>query len=114
MGAYLPSSFPGEDDLDILTALLAENEGIGEQQGGQEEQADDLEGLFDDDNDEGEEYKDGVEGDAEREDSVSELFGDVDDIEHEEKEGAGEACESLDRSKEDLQGFSCCGLSFTV
>ncbi|KAM8739903.1 protein MCM10 homolog isoform 1-T1 [Acanthopagrus schlegelii] len=97
-----------EDDLDILTALLAENEGIGEQQGGQEEQADDLEGLFDDDNEEGEEYKDGIEEDAEKEDSVSELFGDVDDIEHEEtdtkeKESAGEVCESLDRSREDLQ-----------
>lgn len=97
-----------------MTALLEENEGIGEQQGGQEEQADDLEGLFDDDNDEGEEYKDGIEEDADKEDSVSELFGDVDDIEREEKEGAGEACESLDRSREDLQGLCCCSLSSTV
>lgn len=102
-----------------MTALLAENEGIGEQQGGQEEQADDLEGLFDDDNDEGEEYKDGIEEDAEKDDSVSELFGDVDDIEHEEtdtkeKESAGEVCESLDRSREDLQGLCCCSLSSAV
>lgn len=102
-----------------MTALLAENEGIGEQQGGQEEQADDLEGLFDDDNDEGEEYKDGIEEDAEKDDSMSELFGDVDDIEHEEtdtkeKESAGEVCESLDRSREDLQGLCCCSLSSAV
>ncbi|KAG8005804.1 Protein MCM10-like protein, partial [Nibea albiflora] len=51
---------PGEDDLDILTALLAESEGIGEEQGGQE-QADDLDGLFDDDNDDEGEYNDGAE-----------------------------------------------------
>ncbi|XP_070785265.1 protein MCM10 homolog [Enoplosus armatus] len=96
-----------EDDLDILTALLAESEGVGEEQGGRE-QADDLDGLFDDDNDE-EEYKEGVEEeDVETEDAVSELFGDVDDIEPEEgdakgKASGGEACESLDRSTEDLQ-----------
>ncbi|XP_044042345.1 protein MCM10 homolog isoform X2 [Siniperca chuatsi] len=99
-----------EDDLDILTALLAESEGVGEEQDSQE-QADDLDGLFDDDNDEEEEYKEGVEEegqDGATEDAVSDLFGDVDDIENEEKdtkrkESGGEACESLDRSKEDLQ-----------
>lgn len=97
---------PGEDDLDILTALLAESEGVGEEQGGQE-QADDLDGLFDADNDEEEEYKEGVEEEGR---DVSDLFGDVGDIENEEKdtkrkESDGEACESLDRSKEDLQGL---------
>ncbi|XP_028426527.1 protein MCM10 homolog isoform X2 [Perca flavescens] len=93
-----------EDDLDILTALLAESEGVGEEQGGQE-QADDLDGLFDADNDDEEEYKEGVEEEGR---DVSDLFGDVEDIENEEKdtkrkESGGEACESLDRSKEDLQ-----------
>ncbi|XP_071358181.1 protein MCM10 homolog isoform X2 [Trachinotus anak] len=99
-----------KDDLDVLTALLAESEGVEEDQGGQE-QADDLDGLFDDDNDEEEEYKEGVEEegrDVETEDTLSGLFGDVDDIENEEKDtkgkaSGGEASESLNRSKEDLQ-----------
>lgn len=71
-----------------------------------------MDGLFDNDNDEEEDYKEGVEEegrDVETED-VSDLFGDVDDIENEEKdtkgkESGGDACESLDRSREDLQGF---------
>ncbi|KAM6961558.1 protein MCM10 homolog [Tautogolabrus adspersus] len=93
-----------EDDLDILTALLAESEGVREDP----EQEDDLDGLFDDDNNEGEEYKEGAEerSDLGEGDSVSELFGDVDDIENEvtkEKESEGGKCESLDRSKEDIQ-----------
>ncbi|KAM9334611.1 protein MCM10 homolog [Symphorus nematophorus] len=96
-----------EDDLDILTALLAESEGVVEEQDGPEqEQADDLDGLFDDDNDEEEEYKDGAEEegqDAETKDSVSDLFGDVDDIENEEKDTKGKENGSPDRSKEDLQ-----------
>ncbi|XP_040886150.1 protein MCM10 homolog isoform X3 [Toxotes jaculatrix] len=100
----------GEDDLDILTALLAENEGVEEDQESQE-QADDLDGLFDDDNDEEEEYKEGVEEEGravETEDTVSELFGDVDDIENEDKDTKGKAngeevSESLNRSQEDLQ-----------
>lgn len=100
----------GEDDLDILTALLAESEGIGEEQDGQE-QADDLDGLFDDDNDDEGEYKDGVEEeeqDVQTEDAVSDLFGDVDDIESEDKDitvkGSREdPSESLNKSKEDLQ-----------
>ncbi|XP_059182192.1 protein MCM10 homolog isoform X2 [Centropristis striata] len=99
-----------EDDLDMLTALLAENERMVEEQGGQEH-ADDLDGLFDADDDEEEEYKESVEEegqDQETEDGLSELFGDVDDIENEEKatkrkESGGEASEILDRSKEDLQ-----------
>nr|XP_020457163.1 protein MCM10 homolog isoform X2 [Monopterus albus] len=98
-----------EDDLDILTALLAENEGIGEELGSQE-QADDLDGLFDGDDDE-EVYKDGTEEEergVEPEKAVSDLFGDVDDIEQEEKDtknktSGGEASESLNRSNEDLQ-----------
>ncbi|XP_060886038.1 protein MCM10 homolog isoform X1 [Labrus mixtus] len=94
-----------EDDLDVLTALLAESEGVTDDQ----EQDDDLDGLFDDDNNEGEEYKEGAEegSDLGEGDSVSELFGDVDDIENEvakEKESEGGKCESLDRSTEDLQG----------
>uniref|UniRef100_A0A3B5AKA5 Protein MCM10 homolog n=1 Tax=Stegastes partitus TaxID=144197 RepID=A0A3B5AKA5_9TELE len=100
----------GEDDLDILTALLEENEGVGEEQDSQEP-ADDLDGLFDEDNDEEEEYKESVdeeEPDVATEDVVSDLFGDVDDIEDEEKDTKGkesrrEACEELNRSKEDLQ-----------
>ncbi|XP_008296168.1 protein MCM10 homolog [Stegastes partitus] len=99
-----------EDDLDILTALLEENEGVGEEQDSQEP-ADDLDGLFDEDNDEEEEYKESVdeeEPDVATEDVVSDLFGDVDDIEDEEKDTKGkesrrEACEELNRSKEDLQ-----------
>ncbi|XP_044200039.1 protein MCM10 homolog [Thunnus albacares] len=98
-----------EDDLDILTSLLAESEGVGEEQEGQQ-QADDLDDLFD--NDDEEEYKEGVEEegqDVEPEEALLELFGDVDDIENEErdsakgKESGGEASESLNRSKEDLQ-----------
>ncbi|XP_068572799.1 protein MCM10 homolog [Cebidichthys violaceus] len=98
-----------EDDLDMLTALLAESEGVGEERGSQE-QADDLDGLFDVDNDE-DEYKEGIEEegpDVGTEDALSDLFGEVDDIDNEEKEAkrkgsGGEACKSLDRSKEDLQ-----------
>lgn len=98
---------PGEDDLDILTALLAESEGVGEEEEVQQ-QEDDLDGLFD--NDEEEEYKDGGEEEEERivatEDVVSDLFGDVDDIENEEKDAKAEgASESLNKSKEDLQGL---------
>nr|XP_033470843.1 protein MCM10 homolog [Epinephelus lanceolatus] len=100
----------GLDGLDILTSLLAESEGVGEEQGNQEK-ADDLDDLFDGDSDEGEEYKEGLEEegrDAKAEDALSDLFGDVDDIENEEKDtkrkgSGGEACGSLDSSKEDLQ-----------
>ncbi|XP_026218440.1 protein MCM10 homolog isoform X2 [Anabas testudineus] len=98
-----------EDDLDILTALLAENEGVEEEQDSQQ-RADDLDGLFDDDNDQEEEYKEGLaEEDQDTEkDDVADLFGDVDDIKNEdegdkEKASEGEASESLNKSKEDLQ-----------
>ncbi|XP_034019732.1 protein MCM10 homolog [Thalassophryne amazonica] len=90
-----------EDDLDILTALLAESEGVGE------EQVDDLEGLFEADTDEEEEYKDGVEDesrDVTSEGAVSDLFGDVDDIRAEETDDRQEDLERLNRSKEELQG----------
>uniref|UniRef100_A0A8C2ZMB7 Protein MCM10 homolog n=1 Tax=Cyclopterus lumpus TaxID=8103 RepID=A0A8C2ZMB7_CYCLU len=95
----------------MLTALLAESEGVhGEQ--GRQEQADDLDGLFDADGDEEDEYKEGVEEEGpvvRTEDAVSDLFGEVDDIEKEEQDakrkGSGEeACESLNRSRVDLQG----------
>ncbi|KAM3587519.1 uncharacterized protein V6R79_007873 [Siganus canaliculatus] len=94
-----------EDDLDILTALLAESEGVCDEQDGQE-QTDDLDGLFDDD-EEGE-YKDGLEDEQQdegTEDTVADLFGDVEDIENEEKgKAAGrESSKSADRSKQDLQ-----------
>ncbi|XP_043964613.1 protein MCM10 homolog [Gambusia affinis] len=87
-----------EDDLDILTALLDESEEAGKPQ------ADDLDGLFDEDNGDEEGYKEDGEGT----DDVSELFGDVEDIENEEKDVKGEGSEGesrpdLDRSKEDLQ-----------
>ncbi|KAK5876724.1 hypothetical protein CesoFtcFv8_026051 [Champsocephalus esox] len=87
-----------EDDLDILTALLAESEGVEEEQGGPE-QADDLDGLFDGDDAEEEEYKDGVE--EEKQDVATDLFGDVDDIENEGKDT--KTNDILNKSKEDLQ-----------
>lgn len=95
-----------------MTALLAESEGIGKEQG-TPEQADDLDGLFDDDNDEEEEYQEGVDEecqDTETKGAVEDLFGDVDDIENEDRGGkqkgsAGQASESLNKSKEDLQGL---------
>ncbi|XP_029317997.1 protein MCM10 homolog isoform X2 [Cottoperca gobio] len=88
-----------EDDLDILTALLAESEGVGGEEGRQE-QADDLDGLFDADDEDNEEYNEGIEEEGrnvQTEDVVSDLSGDVD----EEKDA--KRSESLDRSKENLQ-----------
>lgn len=92
---------PGEDDLGILTALMAENEGRGEEQE-QRQQADDFDDLFDND-DEDEEGRD-----VEPEDELTELFGDVDDIRKEDQvaqENKSEASESLNRSQEELQGI---------
>nr|XP_057933016.1 protein MCM10 homolog [Doryrhamphus excisus] len=82
-----------EDDLDILTAMMVENEGFGEEQ----QVADDLDGLFDNDGEDGQ-Y-------AEPEDELLELFGDVGDIEEEEsaKESKSQAAESLNMSQEALQ-----------
>ncbi|XP_038157970.1 protein MCM10 homolog [Cyprinodon tularosa] len=92
-----------EDDLDILTALLEENENAGEVRGNGEP-ADDLDGLFDEDE---EEYNEGSEEEAAaKEKEVSELFGDVDDIEQEDEKGKGgerDAGEDLNGSKEDLR-----------
>lgn len=100
-----------------MTALLAESENVGEEHNSQE-QTDDLDDLFDNEEEE-DEYKEGVEEeeqDAGAEASGSDLFGDVDDIENEEKdtkgnESGGEVPESLDRSKEDLQGLYRCSLN---
>ncbi|XP_061570375.1 protein MCM10 homolog [Cololabis saira] len=99
-----------DDDLDVLTALLAESESVGKDVGG-EEQEDDLDGLFDEDDAEGVEYNegsDGEEGHAAPEAAASDLFGDVDDIESEERDTEvkgeeGGACENLNKSKEELQ-----------
>ncbi|KAF7658348.1 hypothetical protein LDENG_00014030 [Lucifuga dentata] len=104
---YNSLKMESEDDLDILTALLAENEGVEEEQNGQE-QVDDLDGLFDNDDDEEEEFKESAEEDGhnvETEIAASDLFGDVEDIEAEEKgkPSEGESCESPDKSREDLQ-----------
>ncbi|XP_047431058.1 protein MCM10 homolog isoform X2 [Mugil cephalus] len=106
----------GENDLDILLALLAENEGIGGEPEGkkqqqQQEEADDLDDLFDEENGEEEEYKDGIDEEqrnVQAEDEVSNLFGDVDDIENDQEdaggqESRGEACEEMNRSQVDLQ-----------
>ena len=90
-----------------MTALLAESEGVVEDQGGQE-QADDLDALFDDDSNEEEEYKEGTEEEernAGTDDVVSDLFGDVDDIENEEKDTTGKSSGAEAKSKKDLQGL---------
>uniref|UniRef100_A0A672J6W4 Protein MCM10 homolog n=1 Tax=Salarias fasciatus TaxID=181472 RepID=A0A672J6W4_SALFA len=78
---------------------------------GSREQADDLDGLFDEDCGEEEEYKESLEDEDEEkpdvviEDEATALFGDVGDIETEEdsrkKQSRGETSE--DRSKEELQ-----------
>lgn len=97
-----------------MTALLAESEGVCEEQGGQE-QVDDLDCLFDEDNEDGEEYKEGSNEEARdvsSEDVVPDLFGDVEDIENEERDIDGKvrteeggAGENLNRSNEKLQGL---------
>ncbi|KAJ8373521.1 hypothetical protein SKAU_G00041010 [Synaphobranchus kaupii] len=108
----------GEDDLDILTSLLAENEAEERDSGDAQDEADDLDGLFD--NDDEEEFDEGLDEDEEGDGAVqhgaSALFGDVDDLEEEEEEGdeeeqssgprrnlSGKANDSLDKSKEDLE-----------
>ncbi|KAM6984742.1 protein MCM10 homolog [Aplochiton taeniatus] len=95
----------GDDDLDILTALLDEN-GNGEQCSREAVEVDDLDDLFD--NDDEEEYIEGVdeEDGGEKEGSVSDLFGNVDDIEDEESEdqAAGDKpCDNVNKSKGDLE-----------
>lgn len=95
-----------------MTALLDESEDIAKVRADQE-QADDLDGLFDKDD---EEYQEGSEQEKEvsAEDVVSDLFGDVDDIENEEttsEEQAEGPPENLNRSKEDLRGLRSSVLS---
>ncbi|XP_068611129.1 protein MCM10 homolog [Brachionichthys hirsutus] len=87
-----------EDDLDVLTALLLESEGVEAGPSGQQ-QEDDLDRLFDDDDD---------DDDNDEEDTVPGLFGDVDDIENEQRDSkgnqdGGEGSNNLDMSREDLQ-----------
>ncbi|XP_041728281.1 protein MCM10 homolog isoform X1 [Coregonus clupeaformis] len=88
----------GDDDLDLLTALLAENE-AGEEQQASQEAEDNLDDLFDNDDDE--------EGEREEEDGAVALFGDVDGIEEEEEvktqPSGGKAPDNLNKSQEDLQ-----------
>ncbi|XP_041709513.1 protein MCM10 homolog isoform X1 [Coregonus clupeaformis] len=100
----------GDDDLDLLTALLAENEAGEEEQQASQEAEDNLDDLFDNDDDE--EYREGLEedgegGEREEEDGAVALFGDVDDIEEEEEvktqPSGGKAPDNLNKSQEDLQ-----------
>lgn len=104
-------------DLDILTELLVESEGVGdevdteEQETNPVEQEEDYDGLFDDDDDGEEEYKESVEEEEQHmgaEHELLDLFGDVDDIVIEEeakKNDNKEECKTLDKSREDLQGL---------
>ena len=103
---YIFFFISAEDDLDILTALLAENE-CEEQE--EQETKDDLDDLFDDDDDE--EYTEGAEEDST---AAAALFGDVDDIEEEEEKEdkkeknrtlKGQTSDNLNKSKEDLEGW---------
>ncbi|XP_053718940.1 protein MCM10 homolog [Synchiropus splendidus] len=98
----------GEDDLDILTALLAESEGGCEEQE-EQQQVDDLNDLFDEEDD-GEEYKEDPEEDKQKSDeAASDLFGDDgdDDIKQEtvikETENTSKPGDSLNKSRDDLQ-----------
>ncbi|XP_059894612.1 protein MCM10 homolog isoform X2 [Gadus macrocephalus] len=97
-----------EDDLDLLTSLLDENEDV-EDPHVQKSSVDDLDDLFDNDDDDVE-YEDGIAAEKAggKDDVVTDLFGDVDDIEDEETEGEQQAADaedddSLNKSKEDLQ-----------
>jgi len=89
---------PGEDDLDMLTALLAESEGVQEQD--HREQADALDDLFDAAEEE-EEYKEGVEEEGP---AVGRQGEDTEDEERDaERKGSDEGA-LLDGSTVDLQG----------
>lgn len=106
----------GEDDLDILTSLLVENEDELEEPSHAEVQdaTADLDGLFDDDDEE--DYNEGPdeEGGEAKQHEASVLFGDVEDLEEEveeeeEEEGSAggpgnKTSDRLDKSKEDLEG----------
>lgn len=104
-------------DLDILTELLIESEGVGdevdteEQEANPPEQEEDFESLFDEDSNGEEEYKESAEEEGQHmgtEHELSDLFGDVDDviIEEEAKNNESkEECKTLNKSREDLQGL---------
>lgn len=104
-------------DLDILTELLVESEGVGEEVDTEEQETnpveleEDYDGLFDDDDDGEEEYKESVEEEEEHmgaEHELLDLFGDVDDIvieEEAQKNDSKEECKTLNKSREDLQGL---------
>ncbi|XP_068163316.1 protein MCM10 homolog isoform X2 [Antennarius striatus] len=104
------SKMESEDELDILMALLNDSNPVGEGPNSTAHE-DDLDGLFDADNDEEEVYKDGIEEEVQgmaAKDAVSGLFGDVDDIEDEVRDssrnqGGGKESTSRDMSREDLQ-----------
>lgn len=109
--------FLSKGDLDILTELLIESEGVGDdvdtekQQANPIEQEEDFDSLFDDDSNGEEEYKESAEEEGQHmgaEHELSDLFGDVDDIVIEEEaknnDSKGE-CKTLNKSREDLQGW---------
>ncbi|XP_030198059.1 protein MCM10 homolog isoform X1 [Gadus morhua] len=103
-----PILYLGEDDLDLLTSLLDENEDV-EDPHVQKSSVDDFDDLFDNDDDDVE-YEDGIAAEKAggKDDVVTDLFGDVDDIEDEDTEGEQQAADaedddSLNKSKEDLQ-----------
>nr|XP_023673530.1 protein MCM10 homolog [Paramormyrops kingsleyae]XP_023673531.1 protein MCM10 homolog [Paramormyrops kingsleyae]XP_023673532.1 protein MCM10 homolog [Paramormyrops kingsleyae] len=90
----------GEDDLDILTSLLEENDT-------EEPKVDDLDDLFDNDDDNEEEFDDGQAKDesAKHKEDIEMLFGDVDDMEEESMQNETsdtKASDSYDKSKEEL------------
>lgn len=97
-------------DLDILTQLLIESEGVGDEVD-TEEQEEDFDSLFDEANNGEEEYKESVEEEGQHlgtENELLDLFGDVEDIVIEEevkKNDSKKECKTLDKSREDLQGL---------
>ena len=107
---HLAILYLGEDDLDLLTSLLDENEDVVDPHV-QKSSVDDFDDLFDNDDDDVE-YEDGIAAEKAggKDDVVTDLFGDVDDIEDEDTEGEQQAADaedddSLNKSKEDLQGL---------
>ena len=122
-------SVSGEDDLDILTSLLVENEETQDEETQDEEtqqggcaEVDDLDGLFD--NDDEEDYDEGLDENAGAgaQHGASALFGDVSDLEEDREEGRleedreegrlgepggsapRETEDRSDKSKQDLEG----------
>lgn len=87
------SGSSGEDDLDILTALLSESEAVSVEERGADEGPDDFDRLFDGDGEEEE-----GEGDGDGDDSH--LCGEGGEEEERDAEGKMEA-----KSREDLEGW---------